>query len=319
MRLEQLKEEGVVINNILRRRFRNNKNFLGVTLGPTGSGKSWFNLSVVESYYKNVLKVPFPPENICFSINEASKRIFYYWGLPEEDRKGHLIIFEEAGANLGSLDFSKKEVKKFNQMMQVFRSMNIGILFNLPYMFMLSKQLRTLAHMEFKMRGVDKVNGTCTVAPCLLQYSHHKSDPYHHRPEVSINGFMERVDVVVYNRPSQELVDLYETKKNSFVGGVIEDTIETSTQEVSNNKGRRRPLTEVQELTYVLKGLGYSDERNAEVQGKKVKTITNILGRIATHNYPTKDVERIKESLIEEGIFSKEGKIPQKYQMYTVP
>ena len=54
-------------------------------------------------------------------------------------RKGELLIFEEAGANMGSLDFQNKVSKVFSYVLQSFRSLNIGILFNLPVEGSLSK------------------------------------------------------------------------------------------------------------------------------------------------------------------------------------
>jgi len=72
-----------------------------------------------------------------------------------ELRKGEIIIFEEAGVNMGSLDFQNKVSRMFNYVLQSFRSMNIGILFNLPYLTMLNKQARMLLHFSMESAGVD--------------------------------------------------------------------------------------------------------------------------------------------------------------------
>ena len=141
---KQIVKEGFFFNKWLENRFLNNKNVLTAITGQTGSSKSYQDLRRAELWYRKNFNEDYPEDNICFSVAELMKRI-----TSKNLRKGDIFVFEEAGANLGSLDFQTKISKMFNYVLQSFRSMNVGIFFNLPHLSMLNKQAIILIHVHF--------------------------------------------------------------------------------------------------------------------------------------------------------------------------
>ena len=94
-------KEGEVFNRWLyNRMIVNNQNVLGAEVGSTGSSKSYRDLRKAELWYDFYFNEPFPPENIHFCIRTLMRRLS-----SGKIRKGEILILEEAGTNLGSLDF----------------------------------------------------------------------------------------------------------------------------------------------------------------------------------------------------------------------
>jgi len=57
--------EGEIFLRYINNRFNRNKNFIGVTTGPTGSGKSYLDLRKAELQHRRRFKEEFPIKNVC--------------------------------------------------------------------------------------------------------------------------------------------------------------------------------------------------------------------------------------------------------------
>jgi len=212
-------EEGVWFCKWLRSRLiTNNQNVLGVELGATGSGKSYRDLRKAELWYKFYFNQKFPVENICFGVSQVMERIS-----SGKLRRGEVIIFEEAGANLGSLDFQTKISKMFTYVLQSFRSMNIAIFFNLPYFSMLNKQARMLMHYSSESVSIDHKQKLNKCKFFRHQVAQKTGKVYTHSPKIRFRGAKKKIKVFSYSLPSQYLIDAYEQKKKEY--------LETSTKE----------------------------------------------------------------------------------------
>jgi len=210
---------GKLMNSIIKRRLlKNNQNILVAITGKTGSGKSYSTLSICELYYNEVLNKEFPIENCCFSLEELMKRL-----RSGQLKKGDLLILEEAGVNAGSLDFQNKIVKMFNYLLQSFRSLNVGLIVNLPMFSMLNKQSRMLMHLHLQTVTIDKDKKIAILKPLWLQYNQHSGKLYLHRPEVYNDGVPEKIDYIVCPLPSSELRKKYEQKKENFLFGLVDE------------------------------------------------------------------------------------------------
>src|SRR4030043_2487267 len=135
LKVQDVMVEGEFFNRWAHNRILKNKNILGAITGPTGSGKTYSLISLCENYYKNVLNKKFPIENICFSLGAVARRLD-----SGELKTGEILILEEAGCNLGSLDFQNKMSKMFTYILQSFRSMNLGLIMTLPVLTMLDRK-----------------------------------------------------------------------------------------------------------------------------------------------------------------------------------
>ncbi|HEA46175.1 MAG TPA: hypothetical protein ENH99_00115, partial [Candidatus Pacearchaeota archaeon] len=176
-------EEGVAFNRWAGGKFKRNKNILLAMTGMTGSGKSYTSLRMCELYYQDKFKKPFPIENVCFSISELMKLL-----TSKTLKRGEIIILEEAGTSLNSLDYQNKVSKLFTFILQSFRSMNIGLIFTLPVLTMLNKSARMLLHAHFVTSGIDFYLKNCKIKPLYHQLNQERGKSYWKYQRIKVNG-----------------------------------------------------------------------------------------------------------------------------------
>jgi len=279
-------DEGVVFCRWLQSRLlRNNKNVLGAELGPTGSGKSYRDLRKVELWYRDYLHRPFPPENICFGVHQIMKRL-----TSGELKKGDILIFEEAGANLGSLDFQNKVSKMFTYVLQSFRSMNIGIFFNLPYLSMLNKQARMLLHYSSESAGIDfeKNQNKCKIF--FHQVNQGTGKIYKKYPKAIVKHKARQIKRFNWEIPAKELQSIYERNKTRYLSDMQEGfmaTLKTLEDEEIAKLGRPI-LTDKQQTVYDLMIEGLNGTEIAKRLGKSPSTICDSQKAIKKKGYSVK-------------------------------
>lgn len=200
------------------RLIQHNKNVLGAELGPTGSGKSYRDLRKAELWYKYHFKEDFPVENICFGVGQLMKLIS-----SGKMRRGEVLIFEEAGVNLASLDFQSKVSKMMTYVLQSFRSMNIAIFFNLPYLSMLNKSARMLMHYSFESAGIDHKRKINKCKPFFHQVNQSSGKIYTKYPIVKTSKGTRKVKRFGFSMPAPYLMEAYESKKASYLKEITTD------------------------------------------------------------------------------------------------
>jgi len=209
--------EGEIFNKWLYSRLiRTNKNVISAELGATGSGKSYRDLRKIELWYKYYFKEKVPVENICFGI-PYTMQMLHKGNL----RRGEILVIEEAGVNLGSRNWQSKVSKMFNYVLQSFRSENIGVFLNLPYLTMLDSQARHLLHYYAESSGINFEKKTNKCKPFFLQVAQGTGKIYKHYPEVKIGKRSMQIQRFNYSLPSQYLIDAYEKKKEEYVKNLI--------------------------------------------------------------------------------------------------
>jgi hypothetical protein len=204
------------------RLIKHNKNVLGVETGATGSGKSYRDLRKVQLWYEFHFKEDFPIENICFGVNAIMKRLN-----SGEMRRGEVLIFEEAGVNLGSLDFHNKVAKMFTYILQSFRSMNVAIFMNLPYESMLNKTARMLLHYTFESDGIDFGKKMNNCKPKFNQVNQSSGKVYRKYGRMKLNRRWIKIKRLSYSIPEKRLIDAYERKKQKYLADLTEEFTET--------------------------------------------------------------------------------------------
>lgn len=257
----------------IHQRISQNKNFLGIISGPTGSGKSWSGLSIGEQVDKD-----FNADRIIFKGTELLKLIN-----SGNLKKGSCIIWDEAGVDLSNRAWQSATNKLLNFLLQTFRHRNFVLLFTTPYSDFVDKLTRRLFHAEFKTVGIDFENSKCKLKPQLIQYNSRYGKFYYKYLRVvsKKDGVLPIIEWNV-NAPSKELVDAYEKKKNEFTSSLNKD-IETELLQLEQTKKDklqpketkepikeevkvkeilpRRPLTDLQEK--VMKVLAYYEVKDA--------------------------------------------------------
>ena len=274
--------EGLIFCKWLHSRLiKHNKNVLSAELGPTGSGKSYRDLRKAELWYEYHFKSEFPTENICFGLSNVMDRIN-----KGNLRKGDVLIVEEAGVNLGSRDWASKFSKMFNYVLQSFRSMNIALFLNLPYLSMLDSQARHLLHYYAESVGIDYENGFNKCKPFFLQVAQGTGKIYRHYPKVKLNGKTIKVKKFNYAMPSQYLVDAYEDKKAKYLKELIKNFSEKMDKE-SGVKKIDLP-SEIEIHAYKLSLTGKKQVEIAKELEKNRHTIKKYIEKVKKYLNKTK-------------------------------
>jgi len=281
------KQEGEIFTKwMYSRLIVNNKNVLSAELGPTGSGKSYRDLRKAELWYEYYFKEKFPRENICFGVSTIMKKL-----AGGKLRRGEVLIFEEAGVNLGALDFQTKISKMFNYVLQSFRSMNIAIFFNLPYLSMLSSQARKLMHYSAESSGINYETGINKCRPFFHQVNQSSGKVYKKYPIVKVNHRTRKVKRFGYSMPSKYLADAYEAQKEKYLMGITNEyVLELDKQEEDKLKRLgRKDLTPAQREVIVLLKQGKTQTEMAKILGKAQPTIHAIIKAAKAAGYSVKD------------------------------
>jgi hypothetical protein len=137
----------LVLKPAILNRVRANKNWLGVICGATGSGKSYWSLSMCETYFPN-----FDTNNIVFTINEWLKR---FKEIYEDGRKGEIIVFDE-GEDWNARRSMGTENVEFGKILAMIRFTNISSIFTLPDIRMIDVNLTRLMHNYMYVLDIDR-------------------------------------------------------------------------------------------------------------------------------------------------------------------
>lgn len=220
----------------IRRRIEQNKNFLGIITGQTGSGKSWSGLSIGEMLDKDfgIDRVIFRGTELMELINSDK--------LPK--RKGIVILFDEAGIDLSSRSWQSMTNKLLNFLLQTFRHRCFVLLFTTPYEDFVDSATRKLFHSELKTVSIDFGKKTTKIKPMLLQYNPELKKFYKKFLRVATGHGALPLKEWNVPAPSKKLVEEYERKKNVFTSQ-LNKGIEFELKKLSGF-GDQKPLTELQ-------------------------------------------------------------------------
>jgi len=293
----EVKEGEIFCKWLESRLIRNNKNVLGANLGPTGSGKSYRDLRMAELWYLYQFNGQFPVKNICFGVGEAMTLLSN-----NKLRKGEIIIFEEAGVNLGSLDFQNKVSKMMTYVLQSFRSMNIAIFFNLPYLSMLNSSARKLLHYSFESSGIDPETKQNKCKPFFHQVNQDTGKVYKKYPIVKVGTRTRKVKRFNFSMPSQYIVAAYEEKKQKYLIGLTK-SFKDEVDKLNGGKPKNLPPKDIEFEAYKLYKTDLTQEEIGRMLGKNRVTIGEYIKNVNYYLNLTKSIQFAKEKrLFEEEI-----------------
>lgn len=248
----------------IHKRIDDNKNFIMIISGPTGSGKTWAGLSLGE------LSDPdFSIDNVVFKGTELMKLIN-----SGELKSGSVILWDEAGIDLSSRSWQSMMNKMLNFLLQTFRHKNFILIMTAPYGDFIDSSSRKLFHAEFETQSINKSLKTCTTKPKLLQYNSQMKKWYTHYLKV-IKKDIGTIKITRWAipKPSNELIKVYEQKKTIFTTE-LNKNIEKSLNKLEKND--EDVLTDRQKeiLSFWKKGM-YHQGIIAKEIGTKESTISD--------------------------------------------
>ncbi len=229
-------------------RIKNNKNFLAMFVGATGSGKSYSALKLGEDCNEEILNKPFNINRVAFN----SKRFLEILD-KEKLTAGETIIWDEVGIGLSAREWQTICNRNINAVMQTFRQMRLIVLMTCPDVSFLDSQTRKLLHCLFVTQGIDYKEKEVKTKPLLIQNNPIKSEePY----KKYLRVVTKKYGVVPYVKhnfglPRKELRDIYEEKRYKFV---TRATIKKALEETNALEERNR-IKDKKELTKKQRGV----------------------------------------------------------------
>ena len=221
----------------IRRRIHENKNFMAIISGATGSGKSWSALSIGQ-----LLDPEFDVSRVIFRGTDLLKLIN-----SGKLKKGSVILWDEAGVDLSNRSWQSATNKLLNFLLQTFRHKNIILLFTTPYSDFVDKLTRRLFHAEFKTISIDFDKNTTKIKPLLIQYNARYGKFYYKFLRI-IHREGGAVPISEWNvpAPSKELIKAYEgdTGVKSIFTSQLNAEIESELMSIEGKKELKKTKKE---------------------------------------------------------------------------
>lgn len=134
----------ILAGHIRRRCNELDKNYMGVGVGQTGSGKSATChriCGLVDETFNEECRVVFTPQEFMEVIQSMDK--------------GEAIMFDEAGVGIPAREWQRIQNRLMGYTAQLFRHKNLCVFFTVPSMSFIDAQLRTLMHGIIATKKID--------------------------------------------------------------------------------------------------------------------------------------------------------------------
>jgi hypothetical protein len=228
----------------IKKRISENKNFMAVVTGPTGSGKSYSALRLAEE-----IDPDFSIDRVVFDAQSFLK-VLNHGGL----KSGSVVVFDEAGVGMSSREWQSVSSKLILFVLQTFRHKNYIVFFTTPHLGFIEAGSRKLFHCYMETVGINKEKKQVRLKPLMLQVNQRAGDTYFKYLRVRVDGRLVPLKRVAVPLPSQALLDAYEDRKTAFTTSLnqeIEGLLAAQT------KGHSKPLTTAQKRVVDLLDMGY--------------------------------------------------------------
>lgn len=207
------------IRDIRKRIYYQNKNYMCIVLGETGSGKSYTTMRICE-----ILDPYFTVDDICFSAEEFIQRL-----RAPGIKRGRCLILDEAGTSLSSREFWSLQNRRISYILQTYRHRNLITFFTVPNLRFIDAQVRPLFHGMIKTCWIDKQEKLCRIKWMWLESSEESGAIYRHRYMNPATGHL----ITYYDMalPSKKLIRPYEAKKLEFSDKLQDDSLKALKKE----------------------------------------------------------------------------------------
>jgi len=196
-----------------------NLNFMGAVVGREGSGKSLTSLKIAEVADPtfNASRVMFEPQAFLERLQE--------WKANGET-KGKMVVADEAGVGLGVRTWYQKDQILFNQVLQLIRDENMGIIFTLPRLSELDSQARGRLHAFLEMTDLKAGEWAELKFLNWRPTRDERDDIYRSYPRLRVGGSKRKVKRLRFGPPSQELIENYQERKDRFQDEIYQEAID---------------------------------------------------------------------------------------------
>ena len=195
-----------LVNFILNRVNNQNRNFICIVVGPTGSGKSYACLSFADKLTNSTFNI----KNVCFGTREFIDRVS-----SPQIKKGSVLIFEESGISMDNRNFYTSINKALSYVFEVFRTDNIVLFLNVPNITFVDKKIRELCHAVIEMKRVDYKKEISYGSMKLTKNSGLGGKTYHIHLRSTKAGRL-KITNWRFPKPNKRIIKQYEAKRLEY-------------------------------------------------------------------------------------------------------
>lgn len=205
------------IKRIRARMLFQNKNWLSIICGETGSGKSYSALSLAKLIGGKV-HVVFTPLEFLQLLNDGRLT------------KGDVIVFDEAGVGMSSREWYSIQNKLLGTVLQTFRNMNVSVIFTTPNLSFIDVQARKLFHNYFETSYIDYEEGEAFLKVYDIQVNSMFDKVYYKKPKFQDEeGRVYTMPQLILDKPDEHMVEYYEARKSDYTRRLNENALKELT------------------------------------------------------------------------------------------
>jgi len=231
-------EAKLLREEVWKRMWVQNEHFMGVVVGREGSGKSHTGIKIAES-----VDPTFTAERVMFDPVSFLKKL-QRWK-EENDTQGKVVVIDESGVGVGVRSWYNKDQIRLNQVLQIIRSENMGVIFTLPRLEELDSQTEGRFHAFIEM--TEKREGDWVKMKWLDwdPTRDGRNKIYREYPEHQVGGFSQRIKRLCVSPPSEDIVSNYERHKDKFQAEQYADAIDEMEDDVDDEKTVKEVAMEI--------------------------------------------------------------------------
>jgi len=238
----------VLIQRIHNRLHKQNKNWLAIICGSTGSGKSYSALTLANQIDPSftVDRVVLTPESFMKILNSGKLK------------KGNAIIFDEAGVGMPSREWYSFSNKMLSYILQTFRHQNLAVIFTTPSFDFIDSQARKLFHTYIETCGIRYKEKLCVTKWMDIQYNAKIGKTYYKFPRTVEGGEITVINRIKFPLPPQDLINAYEVKKKQYTKTLKQELGDTL-QKLKDKANKKKPVSNevlVKKLKAIMKKKG---------------------------------------------------------------
>jgi len=196
-----------IIDRIRNRLLVQNKNWLAIVTGDTGSGKSYSSMSIAD----NILQKNFNADHVVFNPIDFMKLL-----TDGNLKKGDIIIFDEAGVGMAARDFMTQSNKLLSAVLQTFRNLNIGVIFTTPNLSFIDVNARKLFHNYFETASINRKTEIAYLKIYDIIHISRIDKTFYKHPRFLIGSRKTMITQVAVRKPRPDLIRDYEKKKTAY-------------------------------------------------------------------------------------------------------
>jgi len=224
---ELVRENIILRRKIYPRLHEENKNWVAIFVGETGSGKSWGAARVAEAIW---------PE---FSIDEYAMSVEEFVEVAGDKSypSGSGVVLDEAGVAANSRKWFEVANEVLNFLLQTWREQNRFAILTVPELDLIDAQVRRRFHHYIEMVSIDEEDQTSKAKIQYIDTNRKTGKNYYkyHRMKDE-TGWVKKWKHINFKPPSDPLRESYEAKKQQFTGDLNERLLDLIEEENGNDE-----------------------------------------------------------------------------------